>query len=211
MDTAHLAEAVTVEAVMSQAQVIVINPLSGPVKVALAAFLPVLFGSAAAYQYGAISGPLASLLMIGSFSALVIIFGNDPRVIQNEARTVEIQPAVVIEPIQEDESEGTPQADEVSKPFKNSLQIRFYEPPRRESGVSVSWEAVCYVCREALNGRAFSERAMAVKGAPISGADFRLLSSDFRRRGYTVLQPGGKTAFTDRGETQVKKLSALPY
>lgn len=210
IDTASLIDSVMIEPTLPE-RVILVNPLSGPVKVAVALCLPVLFGSAAAFQYGAISGPLASALMIGSFSTFLLMLGNDPRIVSGEAKSIEIPRAAPVQPDVTDD-EPAPEADEVTQPYKNSLTIRFYEPPLRPSGEPVPWPSICYACRAALAGTPFSERQISGKaGSKISGPDFRILADDFRRRGYTVLQPDRKTAFTDRGEVQVKKLASLPY
>jgi hypothetical protein len=211
IDAAYLVDSVMVEPTAPE-RIIFINPLNGPVKVAVALCLPIVFGSAAAYQYGVMSGPLASALMIGSFSAFILMLGNDPRIVSSEAKQIEIPSAAPVTPVVASDEPDAPSADEVSQPFKNSLTIRFYEPPLRPSGESVPWAAICYACRAALNGTPFSERQISGKaGAKISGPDFRILADDFRRRGYTVMQPDRKTAFTDRGEVQVKKLASLPY
>jgi hypothetical protein len=209
IDVSHLAESVSFEpAQETEPHVILISTISGPIKVALALCVPIMAGSATAFQYGAISGPLASIIMIGSFSALMLWLGGNPNVLQGTAKRIEIQPAQVAEaPV-----EFEPDMDEVTRPYPHSMTIRFYEPPLRPSGVPVSWESICYACRQALNGRPFSEREIAgPKGAKISGPDFRILAADFLRRRYTERSPDGKTGFTDRGRIQVKKLAVLPY
>lgn len=207
IDLGHLAESVTFDPMAEpEPRVILISTINGPVKITLAACIPVMVGSAVAFQYGVISGPLASMLMIGSFSAFLLMLGGNPKVLQSTASAVEVAPAQPVdEPV-------VPNADEVTLPHPHSMQIRFYEPPIRPSGIPVPWEGICYACREALNGRPFSIREIACrKGSRISEPDFRLLAADFRRRGYTEMAPNGKTGFTERGRTQVVKISQLPY
>lgn len=195
-----------------QIQVTLINPLSGPILAALGLCTPVLLGSAAAFQYGAINGPLATLLMIGSFSALVIVCGSNPRIIGTTARQVEPQVALAQCGTTTDDNEAQENADEVIKPARNSLQIRFYDPPLRPSGVAVPWESICFAARQVLNNVSFSELAIAgQKGAKISGPDFRILSQQFIDRGYTDRLPDKKTIFTERGQRLVRKLAELPY
>lgn len=209
VDVAHLAESVAFEPLQdAEPRVILISTISGPVKVALAFCVPIMLGSAVAFQYGTISGPLASLAIVGSFSAFVLMLGGNPNVIESTAKRIEIQPDHVAEA----PADFEPDMDEVTRPHPNSMSIRFYEPPMRPSGVPVSWESICYASRQTLNGRPFSEREIAgPKGAKISGPDFRILAGDFLRRGYTERSPDGVTGFTPRGAIQVKKLAALPY
>lgn len=209
VDVANLAESVAFDPAQEvEPHVILISTISGPVKVALAMCLPIMAGSATAFQYGAISGPLASMIMIGSFSALMLWLGGNPSVLQSTAKRIEIQP----DQIAEAPADFEPNVDEVTRPHPNSMSIRFYEPPIRPSGVPVSWESICYSCRRALAGRPFSEREISgPKGAKISGPDFRILAGDFLRRGYTERSPDGVTGFTPRGQVQVKKLAQLPY
>lgn len=210
LDIAGLAESVSFEPAMQEAEpnVILISTISGPVKVALALCVPVMVGSAVAFQYGAISGPLASMVIVGSFSAFVLMLGGNPNVIHGTAKEIEIEPAHV----KSFEPELEPNVDEITRPGPHSISIRFYEPPMRPSGEPVPWEGICYACRRALNGRPFSERSIAgPRDAKISGPDFRLLAADFRRRGYTQLNPDRSTGFTPRGRTQIQKLASLPY
>lgn len=210
VDVANLAESVAFEPMQEQEpHVILISTISGPVKVALALCVPIMAGSATAFQYGAISGPLASMIMIGSFSALMLWLGGNPNVLQSTAKRIEIQP----DHVSEVPADFEPNVDEVTSPNPhNSMSIRFYEPPIRPSGVPVSWESICYASRQTLNGRPFSEREISgPKGAKISGPDFRILAHDFKRRGYTKTNPDKSTYFTPRGCDQVKKLAQLPY
>jgi len=74
---------------------------------------PFCLGRQRAFQYGVISGPLASALMIGSFSTFLLLLGNDPRIVSGEARTLEIQHAEPAKVNLADDSETEPQADEV--------------------------------------------------------------------------------------------------
>jgi hypothetical protein len=209
IDVSHLAESVTFEPMQEQEpRIILISTISGPVKIALAFCVPIMLGSAVAFQYGTISGPLASLAIVGSFSAFVLMLGGNPSVLRGTAIPIEIQPSQVAEA----PADFEPDMDEVTRPYPNSMSIRFYEPPIRPSGVPVSWESICYACRRTLAGRPFSEREISgPKGAKISGPDFRILAGDFLRRGYTERSPDGVTGFTPRGAIQVKKLAQLPY
>jgi hypothetical protein len=166
--------------------------------------------SVVAYQMHVIDGPLFTLIVMGSFIAMTVVTGRHPNLFNSSAKIVEVKPDP--QPTDEPEPYEPPDMDEVTRPYPHSMSIRFYEPPIRPSGVPVSWESICYACRRALAGRPFSEREIAgPKGAKISGPDFRLLSADFLRRGYTERAPDGKTGFTERGRIQVKKLAELPY
>lgn len=198
-----------------QIQVTLINPLSGPVAAGLALSMVGLLGSPIAFQFGLINGPLSSLLMVGSFCAGVFICGSNPRIIGTTAKQIDapqVAPVLHSERDADDDDDPQANADEVTKPAKNSLQIRFYDPPLRSSGLPVPWESICYACRQVLNNVPFSERAIAgPKGAKISGPDFRIFSKQFIDRGYADRLPDGKTIFTERGQRLIRKLAELPY
>jgi len=207
LDVAHLAESVSFEPMQeAEPRVILISTMSGPVLAATACCISIWAGVIAAFEADLINGPLTSLIIIGSFAAFVVLTGSNPSILP--AKRIEIEPDLVAEAPDDFE----PDMDEVTRPYPHSIQIRFYEPPLRPSGVPVSWESICYACRRALAGRPFSEREIAgPKGAKISGPDFRILADDFKRRGYTKMNPDRTTYFTPRGGDQVKKLAQLPY
>jgi hypothetical protein len=209
VDVAQLAESVTFEPMQEQEpRVIFISPLSGPVLASTAICMSAWAGSIVAYQKAMIDGPMFTLIVMGSFIAMVIVTGRHPELFKGSAKRIEIQPAQVAAV----PADFEPDMDEVTRPHPHSMTIRFYEPPIRPSGVPVSWESICYACRQTLNGRPFSEREIAgPKGARISGPDFRILAGDFLRRGYTERSADGVTGFTPRGGIQVKKLAQLPY
>jgi len=202
VDVAHLADAVV--AAETEPRVMLINPFSGPVKVAIALWIPFSLVPATLYQYHMIDGVLASFLLVGGFAVFAFLFGSNPHIVQAEAKPAEPPP--------ESADESEPDAALVEHPFPHSVSIRFYEPPLRpgKDKVPVPWESIADVCRKALAGVPFSEREMTAR-AKISGPDFRLLAADFRRRGYSELQPDKTTLFTERGSVQVGKLASLPY
>jgi hypothetical protein len=202
VDVAHLADAVITEEARPRA--IYIVSFAGAIKFSFVLILAATFFLGLLYKSNALSEVFWAYTVIILFSLLALVLGSDPQAVWNDAKPAEPQP----EPA--DESE--PDATLVEHPFPHSVSIRFYEPPLRpgKDKVPVPWESIADVCRKALAGVPFSEREMTAK-AKISGPDFRLLASDFRRRGYSELQSDKTTLFTERGSVQVGKLARLPY